>query len=527
VLISIYYPFSDERVLFPDRGRLVANTFSRIGETVSTEKNNKRHLFQKNLGAIVERPQNGFSGWIGENHIGAIHRSIKIQPSIPGHDKSPCRVAFKRFYFDLNHSSGYFSVGITVHPTFGQTAVETQRLAWLVDAIAKFPITSRHRGETAITLKNYAGLAGSLYATGSVRQLKKPEGQAFANPALEDDIVFGSPTIITTFVGDTADVRKEFKYASQFSFRDMVQKKITNNCFGNLVNWTGDNVFMLTLVYSDKSSLAQSRFLRAGMARLYLEVFGVERMIAVTQSEAFDRCDNEGQNIISDSLNLALRRLHGREKPPIARDRKSYAELMEIFSTLFRPGHVADLENVLARLKARPNLRATLKGSPVMASRVIIRNLNGDVVMGDKQSGGFRAGGSIITGGDAVAGDNIGGDKTGRDKITNIGQQLDAALKPVAAEIEKAQPKAKEEATKKLEELKAEAAKGKKADDEKVAGLVEGLLGLVPSAVSAVVSAFGSPILGSIAGPAASYALKKFGWKPPPKEDQSASEVEV
>ena len=50
-----------------------------------------------------------------------------------------------------------------------------------------------------------------------------------------------------------------------------------------------------------------------------------------------------------------------------------------------------------------------------------------------------------------------------------------------------------------VEQLKQELAKGKGADDQRVAGILDGLAALVPGAVAAVVSAFGTPLLGGIA----------------------------
>ena len=64
-----------------------------------------------------------------------------------------------------------------------------------------------------------------------------------------------------------------------------------------------------------------------------------------------------------------------------------------------------------------------------------------------------------------------------------------------------------------MEALKAEAAKGKQADDGTVAKLVDGFVQLVPSAVGAIVSAFGTPILGGIAGPVTKFVLDKIGGK--------------
>jgi len=132
--------------------------------------------------------------------------------------------------------------------------------------------------------------------------------------------------------------------------------------------------------------------------------------------------------------------------------------------------------------------------------------------MGDEKSGTRQSGGVNISGG-AVT---VGGDIVGRDKIvgTEISQvQLNQILRPVEDAIRTASPENQPQAKQKLEELKAEAAKGKNADDGVVAKLVKGLVGLVPAAVSAVVSAFATPILGGIAGPVTKYVLDEIQGK--------------
>jgi hypothetical protein len=52
--------------------------------------------------------------------------------------------------------------------------------------------------------------------------------------------------------------------------------------------------------------------------------------------------------------------------------------------------------------------------------------------------------------------------------------------------------------------------KGKNADDGVMAKLLDGLVGLVPAAATAVGSAFATPILGGIAGPVTSFVLDKL-----------------
>jgi hypothetical protein len=103
---------------------------------------------------------------------------------------------------------------------------------------------------------------------------------------------------------------------------------------------------------------------------------------------------------------------------------------------------------------------------------------------------------------------NIGGDIVGGDKIvqTVMPLMVDAAFRPLDDALKGAPP----EAAAKLAALKTEAAKGKEADDGVVAKLVDGLVGLVPGAASAIVSAFGTPILGGIAGPVTKFVLDKL-----------------
>jgi hypothetical protein len=123
------------------------------------------------------------------------------------------------------------------------------------------------------------------------------------------------------------------------------------------------------------------------------------------------------------------------------------------------------------------------------------------------QSGGVNISGGIVS----VGGDIVGRDKTVGTEISKV--QLDQILRPVEEAVRTAPPANQPEAMQKLEELKSEAAKGKNAKDSVVAKLVESLVGLIPGAVGAVASAFGTPLLGGIAGPATKYVLDKIQGK--------------
>jgi hypothetical protein len=111
---------------------------------------------------------------------------------------------------------------------------------------------------------------------------------------------------------------------------------------------------------------------------------------------------------------------------------------------------------------------------------------------------------------------SVGGDMVGRDKFvgTQISQaHLEQIFHPIQQAVNAAPPEDRPAALQKLEELKSEAAKGKSANDSVMAKLVAGLVALIPSAVSSIVSAFGTPLLGGIAGPVTRQILQTIQGK--------------
>jgi hypothetical protein len=123
------------------------------------------------------------------------------------------------------------------------------------------------------------------------------------------------------------------------------------------------------------------------------------------------------------------------------------------------------------------------------------------------QSGGIdNKSGTISTGG----GDVFTGNKT-----TTTTYYAPTAIhnewQSVADAIRTAPPEKQAEAAAKLDDLKTEVAKGDKAEDTTIAKLVKGLVALVPSAISAVTSAFGMPILSGVAGPVTKFVLNELG----------------
>jgi hypothetical protein len=126
--------------------------------------------------------------------------------------------------------------------------------------------------------------------------------------------------------------------------------------------------------------------------------------------------------------------------------------------------------------------------------------------MGEGQSGGVNIGGTV---------GSVGGDIVGRDKIVGVpsAAALDDALRPLVEAIGAAPADVRGQAEATLVDMKREAAKGTDANDSVIAKLVDGLVGLVPLAGSAVVSAFATPLLAGIAGPVTSFVVDKLRGK--------------
>jgi len=150
-------------------------------------------------------------------------------------------------------------------------------------------------------------------------------------------------------------------------------------------------------------------------------------------------------------------------------------------------------------------------GSAVTASYV--NTGGGDFVGRDKTVHGDEVRGDKITVGN-VSGDGFAfgrGASVSVDRGLNP-QTLGVVLTPVVESIHQNAVDAatQAEALRKIEEIKQELAKGKQEDDGRLAGLIQSLVDLVPGAVSSVVSAFTTPILGALTGPVTAYILGKL-----------------
>lgn len=88
--------------------------------------------------------------------------------------------------------------------------------------------------------------------------------------------------------------------------------------------------------------------------------------------------------------------------------------------------------------------------------------------------------------------------------------QLAEVFTPLLAVIQDAPEAVQPRALEQAQQLQDEISKCEGADDSRIAKLVDGIVGLVPGAVSAVASMFASPILAGLVGPVTKFVLEKI-----------------
>lgn len=134
-------------------------------------------------------------------------------------------------------------------------------------------------------------------------------------------------------------------------------------------------------------------------------------------------------------------------------------------------------------------------------------DVDGPINTGDQKT---DTGGGAYVGGDATA----GRDFVGRDKIDYgaglSGPELAKLFAPLMSAAQEAPPENRDEAVETVEAIQEEAAKGREADDSRLAKLLDDLAELAPGAVSAAVSTFATPILAGLAGPVTKFVLDRF-----------------
>lgn len=120
--------------------------------------------------------------------------------------------------------------------------------------------------------------------------------------------------------------------------------------------------------------------------------------------------------------------------------------------------------------------------------------------------------GDTITIGDVGAGAAVAAGREASASVTTgiLSDEISLLFGSLMSTLREGSPENQAEALQKAEALKMEVEKGKRANDTKVAKLIEGLVELVPGAVSALTSIFATPILAGIAGPVTKFVLDKI-----------------
>ena len=161
--------------------------------------------------------------------------------------------------------------------------------------------------------------------------------------------------------------------------------------------------------------------------------------------------------------------------------------------------------------------------APTSAHNSVVNTGGGAYVGGNVNAGGDFVGRDKIVQSDAVRGDKISVGSISGQANASIGRgasasqqqgidaaQLETILAPVVAAIHASPQQDQRPAMQSVEKLETELAKGSSADDRTVARLIDGLVDIAPGAVAALVSAFASPLLAPLAGPATQYVLDKI-----------------
>jgi hypothetical protein len=103
---------------------------------------------------------------------------------------------------------------------------------------------------------------------------------------------------------------------------------------------------------------------------------------------------------------------------------------------------------------------------------------------------------------------NVDNLNVGQGLSTEDLKKLEALVRPIQEQVQQAAPPAmKNQAEEKVQELQTELSKGQNANAGRLNQIVDGLVALVPGAVSALGSMFASPILAGLVGPATKLVL--------------------
>lgn len=296
--------------------------------------------FQRNLGAIEERPLGGVRGWVAETQVCEIRDALTLAPQIRVAGTPLVRTKFKRLYAD-GEGGAQFSLGV---PVPVERSKNLREQAEAIETILSSILISRHGGFEA-TVAEAGSLVADLFVAGSSKGNRIVRG----TPVIE----VGRPLIILQ------GLRRE--EVEKFSKRSRTwgpgghsgSSWLICNLTKDLSLSTAGPVLMLDAGFSDANF---SRSIRIILARLYLEMFCFERSLALLLASHKMLLEASWQESLLSRIALAADRLAGSRAPRATRGGEIYEQLSEAFDRVHRPGRLDELLAALRSAGARPAL---------------------------------------------------------------------------------------------------------------------------------------------------------------------------
>lgn len=175
-------------------------------------------------------------------------------------------------------------------------------------------------------------------------------------------------------------------------------------------------------------------------------------------------------------------------------------------------GMILGTDTVTSAINAGTAQRIETVESGGAAVGAIIGDKESPIYVGGEQHYDQRTEGDQINVGNIIGSQGLAIGRHAQATVTTgiSDTALGTVFAPLWHTLQQVPPEKQAAAMQQAKELQSEVAKGKSANDERIADLLGGLVKLVPEAASAVVSTFASPLLAGIAGPVTKYVLKQL-----------------
>lgn len=330
MFVSIYFPVFDNRGFFPQRDQRTRRPIWPVPDIYPNS-------FQRNLGAIKDRPLGGVTGWAGESSICEIGRSVAFIAQRWQPENRRLSAAYKRFYAD-GEGAAQFSLGVSVPLSQSSNRQQQSRA---LNTILSAELKSRHLPHP-VAVRDAGGLVTELFAAGTTK------GNRLSEAARQ--VQHGRPLILLQGIGGSDGPGANETGAKRGTSAAWALRDISRSLDLALPG----PVIMLDYSARDR---CEGRSVRIILARLYLELFVFERCVALATGPRIGQMDEDGRTQLLARLALCAKRLAGSHAPRITRVTDLYGQLGEAFAKVHRPGRIDELAAALRIAGASPNLR--------------------------------------------------------------------------------------------------------------------------------------------------------------------------